>query len=66
MNFNKDEYLNRKCVIFPGDYYRKEGYIRNIDDLGYTYEVVECINPEYIGVFFRNHTSNFEVQFIDE
>ena len=58
--------FNRKCVIFPGDYYRKEGYIRNIDDLGYTYEVVECINPEYIGVFFRNHTSNFEVQFIDE
>ena len=65
LSFDEKDYLNRKCIIFPGDSYRKVGYIRKIDDLGVTYEVIECQKPEYKGTFFRNHASNFSVQFID-
>lgn len=64
LKFNADDYLNRKCVIFPSDTYRKIGYIRKIDDLGITYEVTKAERDDDKGVYFRNHASNFSVKFI--
>lgn len=63
LKFNANDYLNRECVIFPCDTYRKTGYIKNIDDLGITYEVTKG-REEDKGVYFCNHSSNFSVKFI--
>lgn len=65
MEYNKENYINRKVIFFPNDSYRKEGYIRNIDDLGYTYEVTAAFRDKDKGIYFRNHASNFSFQFID-
>ena len=65
MDYNSKDYINRKCIIFPGDTTTKKGYIRKIDDLGITYEVTECLNSEYKGIYFRNHASNFSVKFLE-
>ncbi len=65
MLYESKNYVNRKCVIFPGDTQRKIGYIRNIDDLGITYEVTECSDKNNIGIYFRNHASNFSVKFLE-
>ena len=58
MNYDKSRYVTGKLVeLFPHDAYKKEGYIRDVDDLGFTYEVTKCQKPEYKGIFFRSHSS---------
>lgn len=57
MNYNKSRYVNNKLVqFFPNDTYRKEGYIRDVDDLGFTYEITNSSKKEDKGVFFRSHS----------
>lgn len=66
MNFNEQDYINRKCIIFPNDTTKKVGYIRKIDDLGYTYEVTECKDKGEIGMHFINHSHTFVIKFLDK
>lgn len=66
MEFNKACYATGKLVrIFPSDTHWKEGYIRNVDDLGWTYEVTRAERECDLGVYFRNHASTFSFQYLD-
>lgn len=60
MDYNKEKYVTGKKVqFFPNDTYWKKGYIRDVDDLGFTYEVTEAKRKEDIGIFFKNHSYPF-------
>ena len=67
MEYNKSYYVTGKKVrFFPNDTYKKDGYIRNVDDLGWTYEVTDAQKKSDIGMHFRNHASNFCFQELKE
>lgn len=60
MNYDKSRYVTGKLVqFFPNDTYRKEGYIRDVDDLGFTYEVTGAFRESDKGIFFINHSHSF-------
>ena len=53
----KENYVTGKLVqFFPNDIYKKLGYIRNVDEFGFFYEVTECSDPREIGSYFRSHS----------
>ena len=54
---NKLKYVTGELVqFFPHDNVKKYGYIRDVDDYGFTYEVTECRDKNEIGIFFRSHS----------
>ena len=46
----------KKVQFYPNDTYSKYGYIRDVDDLGFTYEVTESSDASARGTFFRSHS----------
>lgn len=67
MSFDKSKYVTGKLVqIFPGDTYYKEGYIRDVDDLGFTYEVTKASHQSDVGIFFINHACKFQYKELEK
>ena len=53
----KENYVTGKLVqFFPNDTYKKFGYIRNVDELGFFYDVIKSTDPNDIGSYFRSHS----------
>ena len=70
MDYNKEKYINKYVQFFPGDATAKYGYIRDVDDLGWTFEITKTnrqYSSDYVeGIYFRNHASNFSFRFMEE
>lgn len=66
MQIDKSKYVtNKKVQIYPGDTYSKFGYIRDVDELGFTYEVTEATHHADLGVYFVNHACQFTYKEIE-
>ena len=56
----RKKYVTDKLVqFFPGDTDAKFGYIRDVDEFGFIYEITKARRNCDLGVYFRNHASNF-------
>lgn len=62
--FEKEKYINKYVMFYPGDTYDKYGYIRDIDSLGYTYEVTHGRGSK--GIYFCSHSTKFTFKLLDE
>ena len=57
MEYNKEKYVNGKKIrIYPNDTYKKDGYILDVDDLGFTYEVTDAERERDKGIYFVSHS----------
>ena len=55
--FDKEKYVTGKLVhFFPHDIDKKFGYIKDVDDLGFSYEVLYSTDFRELGTFFRSHS----------
>ena len=66
MKLDKQNYIGRKVILFPNDTKTKIAIIKNIDDLGWTFYMVEGAYGFRTGstVFF-NHSEEINFLFID-
>ena len=59
-NSLKAKYVNGDYLqFFPGEGFPKYGYIRDVDEFGFTYEVIDSWCGDDRGVFFRSHSCGF-------
>lgn len=64
--FEKDNYVGKQVVLYPNDTYRKVAVIENVDDLGFTFKIVEA-DPRSgyrVGdILFINHSKSLSMIF---
>jgi hypothetical protein len=57
MAFNKDSMIGRRVRLYPNDTYRKIALIKDISDLGYSFEITESEDSGFkVGrIYFYSH-----------
>ena len=63
MMYDKQNYIGKSIQLYPGDTVKKYGKILNVDDLGWTIEIIDvssCNDTYTIGdVIFISHSKSF-------
>jgi hypothetical protein len=56
-NMNKNELIGKKVLLYPSDTYKKIALIENIDNLGFTFKILESQDSKVKvdSRFFYNH-----------
>jgi hypothetical protein len=67
MTFNKNFMLGKKVFLYPNDTYKKIALIENIDNLGFTFKILESRDSKVkVGSrFFYNHAKPIIFQILD-
>lgn len=65
MKYNSENYIGKKIRLYPGDTYSKYGVIKNVDDLGWTIQIISSVAAEWIvgQTYFISHSKNFTFEF---
>lgn len=71
MKYNKENYIGKEIQLYPGDTYKKWGFIENVDDLGWTIIITDMqkdYNPSYkIGDrVFISHSKPLSFIFLED
>ena len=71
MKYDKENYIGKEIQLYPGDTYKKWGFIENVDDLGWTIIITDMqkdYNPSYkIGDrVFISHSKPFSFIFLED
>lgn len=59
--FEKDNYIGKQVRLYPNATYRKSAIIENVDDLGFTFRIIEANSQSRYkkgDVLFINHSNN--------
>lgn len=59
MKYKKENYIGKLVQFYPDDYDAKCGYVRDVDDLGFTIEVTGANREQDLGVMFISHSKPF-------
>jgi hypothetical protein len=67
MDFNKNLMLGKKVILYPNDTYEKIALINDVNDLGFTFEILKSRDPRIkIGsVYFYNHAKPIIFQILE-
>lgn len=67
MNLNKNLMIGKKVLLYPSDTYKKIALIENIDNLGFTFKILESQDSKVkVGSqFFYNHAKPIIFQILD-
>jgi hypothetical protein len=67
MNLNKNLMIGKKVKLYPNDTYKKVALIKDINDLGFTFEILESADKNYkVGAtFFYNHAKPLIFEILD-
>jgi len=66
MGLNRALPCGKKVRLYPGDTYKKIALIKNIDDLGFTFEILESKDRYYnVGsIYFISHSKPLELEIL--
>ena len=68
MKYDKQNYIGKNIQLYPGDTVKKYGKILNVDDLGWTIEIINvnsCNNTYTTGdVIFISHSKSFSYKIL--
>lgn len=66
MNYDKAKYVTGKLVeLYPNEKGWRKGYIRDVDDLGFVYEVTQAFDSRELGVYFVSHSKGIEYKEVE-